>query len=67
MIRRSTSEHSLEVKRIKGEGIQKDIKVARRVILHNVNIFIGFPTKSSGEGRKFYYINSKGEKLQEKS
>jgi hypothetical protein len=41
--------------------------VARRAILHNVNIFTGFPAKSSGEGRKFYYINSKGETLQEKA
>jgi hypothetical protein len=56
----------LEVKRIKGEGIQKHIKVARRATLHNVNIFTGFPAKSLGEGRKFYYINSKGENYKKK-
>jgi hypothetical protein len=33
-------------------------------MLHKVKLFIGFPDRLSGEGWKFYYINSKGKKLQ---
>jgi hypothetical protein len=40
--------------------------VARRATLHNMKIFTGFPTKLLGEGRKFYYINSKGKNYKKK-
>jgi hypothetical protein len=36
-------------------------------MLHKVKIFTGFPDRLSGEGWKFYYINSKGKKLQGKA
>jgi hypothetical protein len=51
---------------IKGETTQKHIKVARRATLHNIKIFTWFPAESSGEGRKFYYINSKGKNYKKK-
>jgi hypothetical protein len=49
----------MEVKRMKGETTQKHIKWPRAT-LHKVKIFTGFPARLSGEGWKFYYINSKG-------
>jgi hypothetical protein len=56
----------LEGKRRKEKTTQKHIRVPRRATLHNIKIFTGFPAKSSGKGRKFYYINSKGKNYKKK-
>jgi hypothetical protein len=51
---------------MKGKTTQKHIKQPSAT-LHKVKIFTGFPDRLSGEGWKFYYINSKEKKLQEKA
>jgi hypothetical protein len=54
---------------MKGKMTQKHIE-GPSATLHKAKIFTGnteFPDRLSGEGRKFYYINSKEKKLQEKA
>jgi hypothetical protein len=65
-IQRSTSIHRLEGKRMKGKTTQKHIKQPSAT-LHKAKIFTGFRDRLLGEGWKFYYINSKEKKLQEKA
>jgi hypothetical protein len=62
-------QHTQAKKRVKGKTTQKNIE-GPSATLHKAKIFTGnieFPDRLSGEGWKFYYINSKEKKLQEKA